>query len=664
MQTLQRMARVFAALFLLTVSIAASADRHAIDPTPPRLSLIEGQVSFWRPGATDWTAAALNTPLAPGDALYTGQRANLELQVGSRAFVRAGERTQLSLVNRERGYVQFRVADGQASFDLRALPAGLVVEVDTPNAAFTIDRGGYYRLNVDKDTTLFITRGGGRATVIPSGGRALGVAPSEEVVVEGTDAPSVETYAAPEPDAWDRWNYARTDQLLDSLSARYLPSDVYGADALDHYGNWRRVSGYGTVWVPSGLPQGWAPYSTGRWIWDPFYGWTWIDDAPWGWAPFHYGRWVFLGGYWGWAPGPMATQSVYAPALVAFFDSGGGVSIGIGVGTPALSWVALSWGEPVIPWWGRRGFIGVPSWGGWGGPRIVNEREISRGTAPEVARITFQNTRVANAVVAVRHDQFGRGPARTAPVPAKALDKLAPVAGALPVKPTAASLTPGAASSLRPTAEVLSRPAVTLRAPRESRLPWRGEAPKGAKTSRTDKPPELRFVPPPKQAQSPPAPFGRQPGPERSAPSQPLRFEDVRRPAASDAPAPEARERQAPEARERPAPRRAEPAPPAAAAGQSPSWTEETRERIAPRRAEPQHSVRPEAAPSRETRELVAPRSVEPPHLSARPEAVQRERERGRDEARPLPGDPANRMSPKHRGREDAQKERGGPDRR
>ena len=52
--------------------------------TPSRLSYLDGDVSFWRPGAQDWTPARLNTALAPGDALYTGQRANVEIQIGTR----------------------------------------------------------------------------------------------------------------------------------------------------------------------------------------------------------------------------------------------------------------------------------------------------------------------------------------------------------------------------------------------------------------------------------------------------------------------------------------------------------------------------------------------------------------------------------------------------
>src|SRR5437773_2064326 len=58
-------------------------DRHAADPvapepTTPRRGFVEGQVSFWRPGAPDWAQAQVNTPLAPGDELSTGSPGNLE----------------------------------------------------------------------------------------------------------------------------------------------------------------------------------------------------------------------------------------------------------------------------------------------------------------------------------------------------------------------------------------------------------------------------------------------------------------------------------------------------------------------------------------------------------------------------------------------------------
>ena len=39
----------------------------------------------------------MNTALAEGDELYAADRGNVELQIGSRAFVRAGADTQIGL---------------------------------------------------------------------------------------------------------------------------------------------------------------------------------------------------------------------------------------------------------------------------------------------------------------------------------------------------------------------------------------------------------------------------------------------------------------------------------------------------------------------------------------------------------------------------------------
>src|SRR5215475_15029250 len=108
----------------------------AVDAMPPRLSYVNGEVSFWRPGATDWAPAQLNTPLAPGDELYTGHPGNIELQVGPRAFVRAWGDTQLGLANVDSNFLQLKVTAGHASLDLRAIEPGRTVELDTPSGAF------------------------------------------------------------------------------------------------------------------------------------------------------------------------------------------------------------------------------------------------------------------------------------------------------------------------------------------------------------------------------------------------------------------------------------------------------------------------------------------------------------------------------------------------
>src|SRR6185437_8285637 len=73
---------------LLLIALAGSlipgqarAARNEGGPTPPRLAFIDGEVSFWRPGAEDWAPAQQNTALAAGDHVYAGDGANFELEL-------------------------------------------------------------------------------------------------------------------------------------------------------------------------------------------------------------------------------------------------------------------------------------------------------------------------------------------------------------------------------------------------------------------------------------------------------------------------------------------------------------------------------------------------------------------------------------------------------
>ena len=587
--------------------------------TPARLSYTDGNVSFWRSGAPDWAPARVNTPLAAGDQLYVGNGANLELQVGARSFLRAGSETQLAIDSQEPDYLQLGLTGGHLSLDLRSLPAGQTVEVDTPNAAFTVEHSGYYRIEAKDGSTTFISRRGGRASVTPAGGQSAAIAPSEEVVVSGGDAPQVATYVAPELDAWDRWNYERTDDQIDAVSSRYVSDGVYGADDLDQNGSWRLMPNYGSVWIPSAVPAGWAPYTTGRWILDPYYGWTWIDDAPWGWAPYHYGRWVHLPGYWAWAPGPVVVRPYYAPALVAFFSGGhsGGVDLSFGLGAPAsVGWVALGWGEPCTPWWGPRGFVGHPHWFGWGGPRVaINETVVVKNIN------VYQNVGVPNALVTVRGDQFGRGV--VAPLHVANPGRLAPVFGALPVKPNVASLVGGPERGARPPQALLDQRVVATREP--ARAPTLPGLP--ARTAATRPTPAARgpqLVPAPRQATAESEslrrpPFGQQAGPERQLPPPLPRYDDVKQREAAGRPEPT------------PGGRHYDMSPAQrAAAGRAAPPARAGREAFqAPAAAGPQGRAAGSSHKAQRTENAMLPNAREP--------------SRGH-EARDLPGEPANRV--------------------
>ena len=87
---------------------------------------------------------------------------------------------------------------------------------------------------------------------------------------------------------------------------------------LSPYGFWTNLDPWGEVWVPTGMEQGWEPYTMGHWL-DTNDGWTWISDYDWGWAPFHYGRWYLSASLgWVWVPG-----DIWAPAWVAWREGAG-----------------------------------------------------------------------------------------------------------------------------------------------------------------------------------------------------------------------------------------------------------------------------------------------------------------------------------------------------
>ena len=487
----------------------AAADEEGGDYTPPRLSFVDGEVSFWRPGAADWVPAQANTPLAPGDELHTGYRGNLELQVHDQAFVRAWGDTHVGLTDQGPAILQLKLTAGHLILDVRRVEPGATVEVNAPHGALVLNGPGFYRVDVGPQRTAFTLRGGGRATLALASGATLTLGAGEQVVLDGA---TVQRLAAPAPDVWDTWNEARTVQLLAPASARYVPSGVAGVADLDRHGTWRMEPSYGAVWVPAGVPAGWAPYSTGRWIADPHYGWTWLDTAPWGWAPYHYGRWVYLGGVWAWAPGPIVVRPFYAPALVAFFGSPG---VSVAVTTPFVSWVALGWGEPVVPWWRTSRFHGRPWWGGWGGPRIVNNVVVHRTTVIDARRITdYRNARIRRAMIGVREDSFGRRPVHEARLRDDDLRDRRPIHGGPHVRPDRASFVPTERRGVGPAEDTRTRPVVgrdrdrgdgfgdRRREPRRLEPPRAGVEPgqtPRAQTPRTDSPrAETPHVPTPR----------------------------------------------------------------------------------------------------------------------------------------------------------------------
>lgn len=308
-----------------------------------RLGYLSGTVSFSPAGQPDWVRAAVNRPLTTGDRLWTGSNSRAEVQIGG-AAIRMGPSTSMVVLNLDNRIAQVQLSQGSLKIRVRSLGPRQTFEVATPNLAFTLRRPGEYRIEVDPgdDSTAVIVKTGDGE--VYGQGASYTVDSRRAYRFYGSDLSDYETLTARRDDELDRWSRERDRRGDNSVSARYVSSEVVGYEDLDANGSWRVDATYGSVWTPTRVASGWSPYRDGHWSWIDPWGWTWVDDAPWGYAVSHYGRWAHIDNTWAWVPGPRHERAVYAPALVAFI---GGtnfqVSLSIGGASPAnVGWFPLA----------------------------------------------------------------------------------------------------------------------------------------------------------------------------------------------------------------------------------------------------------------------------------------------------------------------------------
>jgi hypothetical protein len=485
----------FAALVLAGMASADPPTRVA------RLGYITGAVSFSPAGENEWLLAAVNRPLITGDRLWVDARARAELQIGS-AVIRMGASTSVTLLNLEDRVAQVQLSQGTLNVRVRRLGPNEVIEIATPNLAYSIRRPGRYRIEVDPtdDATTVVVREG-QAEVY--GERAAyRVNAGQTYRFYGTSLRDYDYVEAARPDEFDRWSSDRDRR--GAVSARYVSPDVIGYEDLDEYGSWRPAQGYGNVWVPTRVATGWAPYRDGHWAWVDPWGWTWVDDAPWGFAVSHYGRWANIGGTWSWVPGPVRSQAVYAPALVVFIVGAALQSAFSGGDAGGIAWFPLGPRDVYRPSYpvSRRYFNDVNT-----SNTTINTTTITNVyNNVNVRNITYVNQQVPGAIVAVPSTAF----VQSQPV-AKAAVRVtrdaiasAPVTAVAAVAPVQASVRGAAAPGGKPPAQAQQRPVVVKAAPPPAPVPF--EAKRSALAANPGKPLDAAALATVKSASPAPAP--------------------------------------------------------------------------------------------------------------------------------------------------------------
>jgi FecR protein len=431
-----------------------AADQSQSPDTQPgmaRISYMNGDVSSQRGDNGNWVAVTVNTPVATGDRVATGQKSRAEIQLDAGDVLRMSDNATAKIANLNRTTIQVQVGQGLVTYNVLK-NAQATSEIDTPNTAIHPDGPGEYRILVNSDAETQVTIRSGSADVSTPQG-STHVDQGQLITVAGTDNPEYKTTTAPGRDDWDSWNNDRNHKI--SSAGSWQKTDPYytGSEDLDTYGVWSEIPDYGQVWTPAQGP-GWAPYSSGRWVWEPYYGWTWVSYEPWGWAPYHYGRWFVYGGNWVWWPGPVVAYPYYypvwAPAYVSFFGWGGGgwgvgIGFGFGWGYGRVGWLPCGPGDWYHPWYGRWG-------GGFHAVGVSSYNTVHTGFAPlgggsrgfSNINEAFRNDRVRGGISSMAGNDFGRAAvsAQQERISAASFRQASMMTGRSPISPSRASYSP------------------------------------------------------------------------------------------------------------------------------------------------------------------------------------------------------------------------------
>ena len=384
------MHRLLIALTILTVFITAPTLAQQAPPARVgRVSFVSGNLAFHTAGQTEWSAAAVNYPVATGASLWTDADSRAEIRIAPDTIDMASG-TELDVAELHEGVARLSVPQGRIVLHLRRLDQGQSFEIDLPRGAVHLLQPGYYDIDAgtqDQPARVAVFEGSSRFI---GGGTDIAFKAGDVAVLNGV-SPVAATLEPAIADAFVEWCRSR-DYDEKRLAAPYHVSpNMTGYVELDERGRWDTAPGYGGVWYPN-VPTGWAPYTNGRWVWVAPWGWTWVDVEPWGFAPCHYGRWAMIEDRWGWVPGAFEPSPVYAPALVAFL---GGPGVGLyvsGAVGPQVGWFPLAPGEAYWP-----SYTADPSY-----IRSVNRSSVGNIDNIQMMRNVMLPAQIANAQFANR----------------------------------------------------------------------------------------------------------------------------------------------------------------------------------------------------------------------------------------------------------------------
>ena len=312
-----------------------------------RVKYTQGETFVKRSYDDGFEEAAVNLPIFEKDSAGTTD-GRLEIYMGRLNYLRLDYDSEVvfdKVPALRKTDMSLKVIRGGIYLDIENLDYERDIEVQTPDCGvFLLDKGTY-RINVSEggQTEVYIYDG---IAEVAGDNYNRNVRENQKIVMfNGQVKERPYYFYSTDKDDFDRWNQDRAGELGYARygSSQYLDSGYEEYEhELSRNGRWRYNDTYNTnIWIPYNVGDDWRPYYYGRWVWNPFYGYTWCSFDSWGYFTHHYGRWQWDPFYhWYWIPGYH-----WSPAWVSWFWDD------YYYGWCPLSW----WNRPVIVynghWW-------------------------------------------------------------------------------------------------------------------------------------------------------------------------------------------------------------------------------------------------------------------------------------------------------------------------
>ncbi len=306
-----------------------------------RVKFVEGEGFIQRSYDEGNEEAVANLPLFENDSAGT-TNGRIELYLGRLNYLRLDNDTLVKLTKAPqlgKTDLSLRLEKGGVYLDIGNLDYEKSVEAQTPDCGIFLLERGRFRINVldDGRTEVYVFEGTAEVSGHES---SRTVRENQKIVMENGEISERPYYfTASDRDDFDRWNDERNKLYSNSYygSSRYLQNGYEDYEnELTHAGRWAWMNDYNcNVWMPYSIGTGWRPYFNGRWVWNPYYGYTWCSYDSCGWFTHHYGRWGWDYDYgWYWVPGYH-----WSPAWVSWF------------------WDDFYYGWCPLSWWNRPIFV-------------------------------------------------------------------------------------------------------------------------------------------------------------------------------------------------------------------------------------------------------------------------------------------------------------------